>query len=175
MVVFLSFFFRITHLFSQSRMVLYSTFVYNSRWTREASWSIKSLGWGKVTDPETSESCLLLGQQSISQPRPACLQGLRPAFIPHSAAKADTPPGHEERGMHSDPPPSSPLSLQRSRDGGPFMESVQDPRHQIPVFHPSLYLLTLCAFVRGLFAAVEYTLWRSHSLPEGHGGLGGGH
>lgn len=109
------------------------------RRTREAFWSVKSLGWGKVMDLETPLSCLLLGQQSISQPRPACLQGLRPAFIPGSAAKADTPPGHEERGMHSDPPPSSPLSLQRSRDGGPFMESNQDPRHQIPLFFILLF------------------------------------
>lgn len=109
------------------------------RWIRGPFWSVRSLGWGKVMDPEAPQSCLLLGQQSISQPRPACLQGLRPAFIPRSSAKADTPPGHEERGMHSDPPPSSPLSLQRSRDGGPFMESNQDPRHQISLFSIPLF------------------------------------
>lgn len=90
-------------------------------------------------DPETLLSCLLLGKQSVSQPRPACLQGLRAAFIPRSAAKVDTPPGHDERGMHSDPPPSSPLSLQRRRDGGPFMESNQDPRQQIPLFFILLF------------------------------------
>lgn len=110
----------------------------------------------------------------------ACLQGLRLAFIPLSAARACTPPGHEGRGMHSNPPPSSPLSLQRSRDGGPFMESNQDPQaSDLSVFHPSLYLLTFCSFfslsfVRGVFAVVEYTLQLSRSLAEGRAMLGWG-
>lgn len=99
-------------------------------------------------------SCFLLGQQSISQPRPACLQGLRPAFILHSVAKVDTPPGHEEGGMHSDPPPSSPLSLQRSRDGGPFMESNQDPRHQILLFFILLFTSSPSALFSRLYARV---------------------
>ncbi|KAK5853732.1 hypothetical protein PBY51_014863 [Eleginops maclovinus] len=125
-------------------------------------------------DPET----LLSRWLSIIQPMPACLQGLMPAFIPRSAAKADTPSGHEGRGMHSDPPPSSPLSLWRSRDGGPFMESNQDPRLQIPLFFTLLFtsspllLAFFLSFVRGLFAVVEYTVRCSCSLPEGRGKLG---
>lgn len=100
-------------------------------------------GLGESDGPGDTLSCLLLGQQSVSRPRPSCLQGLRLAFIPRSAAKANTPPGHEERGMHSDPPPSSPLSLQRSRDGGPFVESNQDPRHQLSLFFIVLFTLLL--------------------------------
>lgn len=124
-----------------------------------------------------SLSCLPLGQESISLPRPVCLQGLRPAFIPCSTAKVDTPPGHEERGMYSNPPPSS---FSPEEQGWRPLYGKQ-PRPQASyhsVFHPCLYLLTLCsfflAFVQGLYAVVEYTMRCSRSVPQGHGELGRG-
>ncbi|KAM7409082.1 hypothetical protein PAMA_002673 [Pampus argenteus] len=150
----------------------YGTVLFSPGWTgtiismdQRALLVHQIFGLGKVMDPETSPSCLLLGQQSISQPRPACLQGLRPAFIPCSAAKDDTPPGHEERGMHSHPPPSSLLSIQRSRDGGPFMETNQDPRHQIPLFFIRLFASSPSALFSPLCASVVCS-GREHSAAQ---------
>lgn len=108
------------------------------RQTGEAVWLIVFLSPG----PRSSS---LLGQDSISLPRPVCLQGLRPLFIPCSAAKVDTPPRHEDRGMHPDPPPSSfPTEEQRWR---PLYGKQPRPQALHPsVFHPPLYLLTLLLF-----------------------------
>lgn len=114
-------------------------------------------------DLENLLSVSLSGQQGFSQPRPACLQGLRSVFIPLSAAKADTPPGHEERGMHSDPPPSSPRSLQRSEDGGPFMENNQDPRQQIPLFFVLLLTSSALCLLFSLLCARVVCSGRVHS------------
>lgn len=58
-----------------------------------------------------------VGQDNISLPRPACLQGPKPGFLTHLQGMKS-----EECTLNLHPL----LSLQRSIDGGPFMEPDQD-------------------------------------------------
>lgn len=117
--------------------------------------------------------CLPLGQGSISLPRPAFLRGLRPVFSPCSQPKS-TPlraMKREECTLTLHPPPEK-------KGWRPLYGKQPRPQASFPsVFHLSLYLLTLFsffAFVKGLYAVVESTMWSSHSLPEGCGELGWG-
>lgn len=116
---------------------------------------------------EEGEPLSVVGQDNISLPRPACLQGSKPVFFTHL------------QGMKSEEctPNLHPLlSLQRNIDGGPFMEPDQDlqaPRRS--VFHVCLYHLTLGSF--SCFCAQTVHSGRIHNavkLPEGDSGPGRG-
>lgn len=132
---------------------------------------------------ESLSSSLVKAKKALACRGLCVRRGSDPLFICRSTAKVDTPPRHEDIGMHPDPPPSFPIPLQRRSGGGPFMESNQDPRHYIALFFIAVFTFSpfalffspcLSPLRSGLCAGVEYTMRSSRSLPEGCGGAGQG-
>lgn len=108
-------------------------------------------------------------------------RGSDPLFIRRSTAKVDTPPRHEDIGMHPDPPPSFLFPYRGEAAEAPLWKATKTPGITSLCFSSAVFTFSpfalffspsLSPLCSGLCAAVEYTMRSSRSLPEGRGGAG---